>query len=49
MLQVIKAEDVRDGDRVQVLGRTFVTREILDDTGRASLRYRTCLLVEAKR
>jgi hypothetical protein len=42
-------EDVRDGDRVQTLGRIFVTREILDDTGRHTLRYRTCLLVEAKR
>ena len=42
-------EDVRDGDRIAWNGRTFVTREILDDTGRATLRYRTCLVVEAKR
>ena len=42
-------EDVRDGDRVAWEGKTLITREILDDTGRASLRYRTCLLVEAKR
>ena len=42
-------EDVRDGDRVAWEGKTFITREVLDDTGRPSLRYRTALLVEAKR
>lgn len=42
-------DDVRDGDRIQWDGKTFIVQEVLKDTGRASLRYQTCLLKEAKR
>lgn len=40
-------EDVREGDRVSWTGKTFVVRELTDDTGRLRLRYRTAILQEA--
>ena len=40
-------EAVKEGDRVTYNGKTYIVRECLDDTGRATLRYHTCILDEA--